>query len=59
MGSEIKSNTEKKNITIFSNLIFLSGSEGSYESAHEHVLARTPTALKRDMRGSRRLIREY
>ena len=28
--------------------MFLSSSEGSYESAHGHILARTLTALKRD-----------
>ena len=44
---------ENRIITIFSNLIFLSSSEGSYESAHGHILARTLTALKREMRGSR------
>ena len=49
MGAEIKSNTEKKrNITTFSNQIFLSSSKGSNESAHGHILARTLTALKRD-----------
>ena len=33
---------------MFNNQIFLSSSEGSYESAHGHILARTLTALKRD-----------
>ena len=43
IGAEIKSITLKNiNITIFGNLIFLSSSEGSYESAHVHTL----TALR-------------
>ena len=38
--------TEWRNITLI-----LSSSEGSYESAHGHILARTLTALKRDRNG--------
>ena len=53
MGAEINLTLKNRNITIFSNLIFLLSSEGSYESAHGHILVRTLTALKQDMRGSR------
>ena len=48
MCAEIKYNTEKWHITIFSNLLFLSSSEGSYESGHGPILAKPLTALKRD-----------
>ena len=52
MGAERNLTLKNRNITIFSNLIFLSSSEGSYESAQGHILVRTLTALKRDMHGS-------
>ena len=46
---------KKRNITTFSNQIFLSSSEGSHESAHGHILARTLTALKWDKKWALKL----